>query len=75
MKKYVKLLKGKGLRSDLVFCMSCSRAGPLQFTGPASVRAAGQLQRNVARLRLCVIVFVDTACVDRGLRLMTRMLA
>ena len=37
MKKYVKLLKGKGLRSDLVFCMLLSRGRPLRFTGPASV--------------------------------------
>ena len=37
VKKYVKLLKGKGLRSDLVFCMLLSRGWPLQFTGPASV--------------------------------------
>ena len=77
MKKYVKLLKGKGIRSDLVFCDYLPFLGCALAFHWASIGSDGKimtLERGTT-FGWCVIALVDVAYLDRGLRLLPRMLA
>ena len=72
MKKYVKLLKGKGIRTDLAFYDYLPFLGCALVLRWASIDSGGRIMAIECGIHLgvCVIAFVDAAYLDRGLRLL-----